>query len=63
MFGMRREVLEGAAEEPEAVIEGINAVTLDDVARVAQDIIGGRLYLALVGPFDDPGRFEQIIAA
>ena len=61
MFGMRREVLEGAAEEPEAVIEGINAVTLDDVARVAQDVIGGRLYLALVGPFDDPGRFEKII--
>jgi len=63
MFGMRREVLEGEAEEPEAVIEGINAVTLDDLARVAQDIVGGRLYLALVGPFDDVGRFEKIISA
>ena len=63
MFGMRREVLEGSAEEPQEVIDGINAVTLDDLQRVAQDVIGGRLYLALVGPFDDPGRFEKIIAA
>jgi len=62
MFGMRREVLEGSAEEPQEVIDGINAVTLDDLQRVAQDVIGGRLYLALVGPFDDPGRFEKIIA-
>jgi predicted Zn-dependent peptidase len=62
MFGMRREVLEGSAEEPQEVIDGINAVTLDDVQRVAQDVIGGRLYLALVGPFDDPARFEPIIA-
>ncbi len=63
MFGMRREVLEGEAEEPEAVIAGINAVTVDDVQRVAQDIIGGRLYLALAGPFDDPDRFEKLVAA
>ncbi len=63
MFGMRREVLEGSAEEPQEVIDGINAVTLDDLQRVAQDVIGGRLYLALVGPFDDPSRFEQLIAA
>ena len=63
MFGMRREVLEGEAEEPEAVIAGINAVTVEDVQRVAQDIVGGRLYLALAGPFDDPSRFGKIIAA
>ena len=63
MFGMRREVLEGEAEEPEAVVAGINAVTVEDVQRVAQDIVGGRLYLALAGPFDDPGRFEQLITA
>jgi predicted Zn-dependent peptidase len=63
MFGMRREVLEGEAEEPEAVIAGINAVTVEDVQRVAQDIIGGRLYLALAGPFDDPDRFEKLLAA
>jgi predicted Zn-dependent peptidase len=63
MFGLRREVLLGEAEEPEETIAGINAVTADDVQRVAQDVIGGRLFLALVGPFDDPARFENLIAA
>ena len=63
MFGMRREVLEGEAEEPEAVVAGVNAVTVEDVQRVAQDIIGGRLYLALAGPFDDPSRFEKLLVA
>lgn len=63
MFGLRREVLEGAAEEPEAVIAGVDAVTVDDVQRVAHDVIGGgRLLLALIGPFDDPARFEQLVA-
>src|ERR671937_908927 len=41
MFGLRREVLLGEAEEPEETIAGINAVTAEDVQRVAQDIIGG----------------------
>jgi predicted Zn-dependent peptidase len=63
MFGLRREVLLGEAEEPEETIAGINAVTVEDVQRVAQDVIGRRLFLALVGPFDDPARFEILIAA
>jgi predicted Zn-dependent peptidase len=63
MFGLRREVLEGEAEEPEAVVAGIDAVTVDDMQRVAQDVLGGRLYLALAGPFDDAARFEQLLAA
>ena len=46
MFGLRREVLEGEAEEPEEIARGVDAVTVEDVQRVAQDIIGGRLYLA-----------------
>ena len=63
MFGLRREVLLGEAEEPDEVIAGIDAVTAEDVQRVAQDVIDKRLYLALVGPFDDPARFEKLIAA
>lgn len=63
MFGLRREVLEGGAEEPEEVLAGLDAVTADDVRRVAAEILGGRLYLALVGPFDDPTRFEPLLAA
>jgi predicted Zn-dependent peptidase len=63
MFGLRREVLEGQAEEPEDVLAGIDAVTVEDVQRVAQDVIGkNSLKLALIGPFDDPERFEKVVA-
>jgi hypothetical protein len=31
---------------------------------VARDVIGSKTFnLALVGPFDDPDRFERMIAA
>ena len=42
LFGLRREVLEGRAAEPEEVLAGLDAVTADDVLRVAQDVIGER---------------------
>ena len=66
MFGLRREVLEGGATEPEEVLEGLDAVTVEDVQRVAQDVIGGNgLNLALIGPFeqDQQERFEKLLAA
>jgi len=61
MFGLRREVLEGRAEEPEDVLRSLDAVTVEDVTRVAQDVLGRGLHLALVGPFDDPERFEKLL--
>ncbi len=62
-FGLRREVLEGKAAEPTEVLEGLSAVSAEDVQRVAKDVIGGNgLRLALVGPFDDAERFEQLLA-
>jgi predicted Zn-dependent peptidase len=62
MFGLRREVLEGRATEPSEVLEGLDAVTVDDLERVAQDVIASNgLNLALIGPFDEPGRFEQLL--
>jgi predicted Zn-dependent peptidase len=63
MFGLRRELLEGAAVEPEEVLAGLDAVTVEDVQRVAVDILGKDLRLALIGPFDEPARFEKLIAA
>ena len=42
MFGLRREVLEGKATEPEEVLAGLEAVTAEDVQRVAQELIDGR---------------------
>ena len=65
MFGLRREVLEGEATEPEEVLAGLDAVTAEDVQRVAQDVIGGHgLNLALIGPFeqDRQEHFEQLLA-
>lgn len=63
-FGLRREVLEGEIEEPDELLRHLDEVTVEDVQRVARDLFDGkRLYLALVGPFDDPERFERLLAA
>src|SRR5581483_5313550 len=62
LFGLRREVLEGRAAEPTEILAGLDAVTVEDVQRVAQDVIGGSgLRCALIGPFDDAAAFEQLL--
>lgn len=62
MFGLRRAVLEGRAEEPKAVLDALDAVTAEDVQRVAREIMESGFHLAVIGPFDDPARFEQLLA-
>jgi predicted Zn-dependent peptidase len=64
MFGLRREVLEGGAIEPEEMLAEIDAVTAEDVQRVAQDLIAGdKLHLAVIGPFEDrDDRFRALLA-
>jgi predicted Zn-dependent peptidase len=63
MFGLRGEVLECRLREPDEVLAGLDAVTADDIQRVAQDVIrDDRLNLALIGPFDDEERFEKLLA-
>jgi predicted Zn-dependent peptidase len=63
LFGLRREVLEGAAAEPEAVLSGLDAVTVEDVHRVAQDVVGSvGLRLGVIGPFDDEDAFLNVLA-
>jgi predicted Zn-dependent peptidase len=63
LYGLRREVLEGRAAEPEELLAGLDAVTVEDVQRVAQDVIAGEgMRLAVIGPFDDPARFETLLA-
>jgi predicted Zn-dependent peptidase len=62
MFGLRKEVLEQRLPDPEEVLRGVDAVTSDDVARVASDLIASdRLRLAVIGPFDDATRFETLL--
>jgi predicted Zn-dependent peptidase len=63
-FGLRRLALEDVVEDPAEILQALDQVTVDDLTRVAGDLIAGkRLYLAVVGPFDDPTRFEPLIAA
>jgi predicted Zn-dependent peptidase len=62
LFGLRREVLERETPTLEEVLEGLEAVTAEDVQRVAQDLISDeRLRLAVIGPFDDVERFERLL--
>ena len=63
MYGLRREVLLGEAEEPEATLAGLDAVTVEDIQRVAQDVVGNQLKLAVIGPFEDAERFERLLEA
>ena len=63
MFGLRREVLEGRAIEPDEVLAGLDAVTVEDLERVAAEILGGSLRLAVIGPYADPARFARLRAA
>ena len=43
------------------MLAGLDAVTAEDVQRVAQDVISEQLKLAVIGPFDDAERFEQLL--
>jgi predicted Zn-dependent peptidase len=63
MFGLRRELLEGQAVEPSEVLAGLDAVSADDLRRVAADILAGGFRLARIGPFEEPERFEPLLAA
>ena len=61
MFGLRREVLEGQATEPADVLAALDAVTAEDIQRVARDVLESGFRLAVIGPFDDAERFEQLL--
>ena len=61
MFGLRREVLEGSAAEPQTVLDALDAVTAEDLQRVAQEILDSGFHLAVIGPFDDAERFEKLV--
>jgi predicted Zn-dependent peptidase len=61
-FALRDEVLEGRLREPDEVLAALDKVTVEDLQRVARDIIRQeRLNLALIGPFDEPDRFQKLL--
>jgi predicted Zn-dependent peptidase len=60
---LRREVLENEIEDPDELLRQLDQVTVEDVQRVAKELFEDkRLYLAVVGPFDEPARFEALLA-
>jgi predicted Zn-dependent peptidase len=62
MFGLRREVLEGRAPDLEEILAALDAVTAEDVQRVAGELVrDDTLRLAVIGPFDDQDRFEKLL--
>ena len=62
MYGLNREVLEGQAMEPTEYLAKLDAVTAEDVQRVARDLItNDRLHLAVIGPFEDETRFAGLL--
>ncbi len=64
VYGLGRQVLGDPALEPEDVLAGLDAVTAEDVQRVAHDVIASHgLNLALIGPFEDAAPFEALLAS
>jgi predicted Zn-dependent peptidase len=62
MFGLRRAVLEREVPGVQEILAELDKVTGEDVQRVARDLVDGRgLNLAVIGPFDDPARFEKLL--
>ena len=63
MFGLAARCSR-AGDRAAEVLAGLDAVTAEDIQRVAQDVIGrNALNLAVIGPFDDAERFEKILTA
>ncbi|MDA1278803.1 MAG: pitrilysin family protein [Chloroflexi bacterium] len=57
-----QELLRNKVESVDAVLEKIDAVTMDDIKRAANRVISGdRLVLAVVGPFEDADRFQKML--
>jgi predicted Zn-dependent peptidase len=56
------EVLTGKPLTVEEIYRKIDAVTVDDIQKTAQEIFSPRtLNLALIGPFKDKSEFEKLL--
>ena len=62
MFYGEQELLEGKISEPEEIYEKISKVTSQDIQAVASEIFKPqKLNLALIGPYEDNSRFENLL--
>lgn len=58
----KAELVYGDLPGVDELLARIDAVTLDEVREVAAAVLSGTPTLAVVGPFDDPSRFESAVA-
>jgi predicted Zn-dependent peptidase len=56
----RSQLVHGYVETLDEVVAQINSVNLDDIARVAQRVLGHERVLAVVGPFDEDEFARQV---
>jgi len=62
-FGLRGTILEGEPREIPEILAGFDAVTADDVGRLAATLLAPeKLRLAAIGPFEDEARFEALLS-
>ncbi len=58
-----QELLEGRIRTPEELTQQVRAVTRQDISMFAQAVLKTeQLNVAVVGPFEDAGQFEELLA-
>ena len=61
-FYAGQEILEGKILTPQEIFAKIDKVTMDDLVRVAKSIfVPEKINLAVVGPFEDKEKFENLL--
>jgi predicted Zn-dependent peptidase len=58
----KAEMLHGELVGLEELLRRVDAVTLDEVRALAAELLAAAPTLAVVGPFDDAGRFDTAVA-
>jgi predicted Zn-dependent peptidase len=61
-YAGQQELLTGRILEPAEIIEQLEAVSADDLKRVAGQILGAGLRAAVVGPFRSEAQFAAALA-
>ena len=58
----KQALLHGKIKTPKEIMAEIDKVTMEDIARVSQDIFKPeKMKLAIIGPFEDKERFEKLL--
>jgi len=59
---VRKQLLEEKLFSIEDIVEQVRAVTVEDVRALADEVIDmSKLNLAVIGPYEDAGRFEELL--